>query len=113
MISFPLYDNLISKVPKKDLTAKQKEEFINNFKIIDMNGQELIYLLIYIYHSQNEKSTNSLPYNGIKENTDKNSICNVTWNFNNFPPKLRQLVHHFIELHIKTIKEDGNRNNLN
>ena len=111
---FPLYDNLISQISKKDLTVKQKEEFIKNIKILDINGKELIYSLIYIYFSQNVNVDNKIiPYNGTNEQTnDKKSLSNITWNFMDFPVKLRQLLYNFMNLHIKTIQEDGTRTTL-
>jgi hypothetical protein len=113
---FPLYDNLISQISKKDLTVKQKEEFIKNVKIIDINGKELIYSLIYIFFSQNvdvNVDNKIIPYNGTNEQTnDKKSLSNITWNFMDFPVKLRQLLYNFMNLHNKTIQEDVTRTTL-
>ena len=47
MSGFPLYDNLIKDLPKKDLSVKEKEEFIRNIKKINMDGRELVYVLIF------------------------------------------------------------------
>ncbi len=111
MSGFPLYDNLIQQLPKKDLTLKQKEEFIRNISAIDYNGKELIYALIMVYKSQNvqQDKQNSLPYDGTQIQTDKKAFYNVTWNYMNFPIKLRHLLFKFLELHLKTLEEDGTR----
>jgi hypothetical protein len=109
MSGFPLYDNLIQKLSKKDLTVKEKEQFIKNIEEIDSNGRELIYALIMIYHSQNDEIKVKIPYNGINIQTNIKSLNNITWNYMDFPIKLRNLLYKFICLHIKTFKEDNTR----
>jgi len=111
MSGFPLYDNLIKQLPKKDLTVKQKEEFIRNIYDIDSNGRELIYALIMVYQSQNypRDKPNSLPYDGSHIQTETKAFHNVTWNYMNFPVKLRHLLFKFVGLHLKTLEEDGTR----
>ena len=47
MSYFPLYNNLLQELPTKELTQKQKDEFIKNISKIDTNGLELIYSLIH------------------------------------------------------------------
>ena len=48
MSGFPLYDNLSKDLSaKKDLTVKQKTDLIKNINLIDQDGQELVYALIY------------------------------------------------------------------
>jgi hypothetical protein len=106
MSGFPLYDNLIQKLPKKDLTVKEKEQFIKNIDEIDPNERELIYALIMIYYAQNEDKKVKLPYNGINTETNIRSLNNITWNYMDFPVKLRNLLYKFICLHIKTFQEE-------
>ena len=45
MSCFPLYNNLVQDLPTKELTQKQKNEFVKNISKIDTNGLELIYSL--------------------------------------------------------------------
>lgn len=110
MSGFPLYDNLIQQLPKKDLTVKQKEEVINNITILDLNGKELVYALIYVFYIQNVSHDCSImPYQGEKHKlSEKKSQYTVSWNLLNFPIKLRQLLYTFTSLHIKTMKNDEN-----
>ena len=54
MSGFPLYDSLNKKTYKKDLTGKQKEEFIRNLANADNNGKELIYALVQFYFLHND-----------------------------------------------------------
>ena len=73
MSNFPLYDSLNKDFPKKDLTIKEKEEFLNKIENIDDTGRDLVYALIQVYRIQNEKdlSLDVLPYKGISEQTSK------------------------------------------
>lgn len=111
MSGFPLYDNLIQQLPKKDLIVKQKEELISNMAIIDLNGRELVYALIYVFYMQNvNKECLTIPYKGSKEQvSDKKPIYTLTWNIMDFPIKLRQLLYKFTVLHIKTIHQEEPR----
>ena len=108
---FPLYNNLIKDIPKKDITAKQKDEIIKNISKIDDNTKELIYVLIQFYCNNNEKTKNNIPYNGNKkESINKNvGIYDITWNLAELPIPLRQILYKFISLHMKQKDEDINR----
>ena len=111
MSGFPLYDNLSKDLSaKKDLTVKQKTDLIKNINLIDQDGQELVYALIYFYYINNETidETNIQPYKGKSQET-ASSLQNITWNLGNFPIKLRVLLHNFLTMHIKKLAEDGKR----
>lgn len=107
MSNFPLYDSLNKDFPKKDLTVKEKEEFLNKIENIDDTGRDLVYTLIQVYRSQNEKdiSLDVLPYKGIREEIRKGKE-NVTWNFTDFPIKLRHILYKFIQMHTQSMEED-------
>lgn len=112
MSGFPLYDNLIKDLPKKDLTVKQKTEFVTNINKIDEDGRELVYALIYYYYINNETKHDDTnpPYKGIStENENQNQNRDITWNLANFPIKLRLLLYNFMSMHIKKLAEDGQR----
>ena len=49
MSNFPLYDKLNKDIQAKDLTAKQKTDFITKIEKMDQNGFNIIYILIKIY----------------------------------------------------------------
>jgi hypothetical protein len=107
MSNFPLYDSLNKDFPKKDLTVKEKEDFLNKIENIDDTGRDLVYTLIQVYSSQNEKdiSLDVLPYKGIREQTSKGNE-NLTWNFTDFPIKLRHILYKFIQMHTQSMEED-------
>lgn len=106
-MSFPLYDSLARDIPKKDLTVKQKEEFIEKFANIDENGRDLIYALIQFYNIENndEELSEELPYSGIREKVKK-GLENVTWNLIDLPQKLRHILYKFIQMHTQTMEEE-------
>ena len=123
MSGFPLYDNLSKDLSaKKDLTVKQKTDLIKNINLIDQDGQELVYALIYYYYINNESNnesnnksnnefnneSNTPPYKGKSQETPSN-LQNITWNLGNFPIKLRVLLHNFLTMHMKKLAEDDKR----
>ena len=112
MSSFPLYDSLSKDLPEKDLTAKQKQEFIDNIQSIDENGRDLIYTLVQFYYIENdqyfdekEHDENELPYNGVRKHVGRGKQ-NLTWVLTDFPVKLRHMLYKFIVLHFKNMQEE-------
>ena len=105
MSNFPFYDSIMKDIKNKDLTLKQKNEFITNINKIDSDGAELIYALIRIFQLQNEDNplTCILPYSGrfLKKNE-------MQFDLNEFPNKLKQLLYKFLTMHIKKMDEDIN-----
>jgi hypothetical protein len=108
MSGFPLYDNLIKDLPKKDLSVKEKEEFIKNIKKINMDGLELVYALIFLYSEQNEEKLESVPYDGHKEDIEE-GISTFSWVYTQFPIKLRRLLSVFVKIHLKKQEEENTR----
>ena len=108
MSVFPLYDNLIKHIPKKDLTIKQKQKIISDISNIDDNTKELIYVLIQFYYKNNDKINDELPYNGEKTEVS-NRLYDVSWNLVDLPIPLRQILYKFISLHMKQKEEDIKR----
>lgn len=110
-MSFPLYDRLAQDIPSKDLTCKQKQEFMEKVRNIDNNGFELIYVLVQTYNKiyNDEELSTSLPYNGKLDKTKKKGEENVTWNFLDFPQKLRYILYKFIIMHMKNMEEEKAR----
>jgi len=113
MSGFPLYDNLILQISKKDLSVKQKTEFIQLLGIIDNQGKERIYALIQFYFMENESKQvkETLPYKGVCNRAGDSGCTNVTWVLTNFPIKLRQLLYKFIKMHVKSLQEAPQRGN--
>ena len=106
MSNFPLYDNLIKDVQRKNLTIKECEDFIEKVLKIDNNGRELVYVLIQFYYGiENLKTSGNLPYGGKKERHGKSSM-NLTWDLAKFPQKLKQILYKFVSMHTKKMQEE-------
>ena len=103
MSNFPLYDNLLKDLPLEEMTTKQKDKFMKLVKDIDVNGSELIYALIRVYQLENseDKSTFKLPYGGKFIKYDMN------FDFSELPNQLKHMLLKFIQIHIKTMKEEN------
>jgi hypothetical protein len=108
MINFPLYDTLIKNIKtKRDLSKKQKNKFINDLKLLNDKGIELIYLLIRIYHINNDNKNMteySLPYSGIYDDNQ-----DIIFDLEKFPINLKRILFDFQEIHLKTMKEEETR----
>ena len=110
MSNFPLYDNLIKDISTKDLSVKQKEEFISKVENIDNKGRDLIFALIQFYYIKNESeiSFENIPYKGIYEKNE-NDLENITWSLSDLPVKLRNILYKFILIHMQSIEEEQAR----
>lgn len=101
MSNLPLYDTLMNSTKNKDLTAAQKVSLVNKIEGMDHNGHEIVYVLIKTYYINTENKTPySIPYIG-EVNDDT-----VTFDMNNFPPKLKQILNEFAKMHYKRMKEE-------
>ena len=111
MSNFPLYDNLVKDIPKKDITVQQKEEFISKAQVIDSKGRDLIFALIQFYRIENgdDQLSEDLPYKGVREQNEK-GLENLTWSFTDFPIKLRHILYKFILIHVQSMEEEQARN---
>ena len=111
-MSFPLYDSIIrdNKIPKKDLTSKQKENMINIINNLDKNASEILIIIIYIYYNNTKKNTekidsiteknnNIIPYKGNYESE------NISWYLNSFPNQLKHIIKIFLDMHISSINK--------
>jgi len=108
MSLFPLYDILNKEYPEKDLSIKQKEEFVSKIEKIDDTGKDLVYSLIQFYRieNENEKLSEALPYKGIRETTSEKGKEDLSWCFTDFPIKLRHILHTFIKMHVQSMEEE-------
>ena len=106
MSKFPLYDSLSKDLSEKDLTPSQKRAFIKRVIKIDKNGHELVYALIRMYQVENNEENTSfnLPYNGIFVDTQKSR--DISFDVDNFPIHLKQLLFKFLGVHIEKMKEE-------
>jgi hypothetical protein len=121
-MSFPLYNTLSKNLSQRDLTKAQKSELISQISQTDKDGHELLYALIKSYYNDHDTldrqkdgkdtkdkvneavspctNNNILPYSG-EIGKDK-----MSFNLENFPKPLRQLLYKFLNLHQKKLKED-------
>lgn len=101
-MSFPLYDSLTKSIPKKDLSVKQKKDFITDIEIFDQDGIELIYALTRVYQLQNNDSNSNfnLPYGGkfIKDD--------IKFDLDDFPIPLKRILYKFVSKHKKKMKDE-------
>jgi paraquat-inducible protein B len=100
MTEFPLYTSLKSGISDKDLTATQKADFVKKIEKMNPEGHELIYALIKTFYINNKETLFTTPYNG------KFVKNNVTFDMDDLPVKLRQIIYKFIKIHTKKVKED-------
>ena len=101
--NFPLYDNLCLDIPKtKDLTVKQKNDFMKKITHLDDNGFELVYALIRVFQLENNAdiSTFKLPYDGKFDNSE------MKFDLNELPTPLKQMIYKFVLLHTDSMKEE-------
>jgi len=101
MENFPLYDTLFKDLPKKDLSLKQKKDFLSKIENLDPKGTELVYVLIRSFQI-NELKENpklSIPFGG---KVDGNEI---TLNLSKMPINLRQLLYKFLCIHFQAMEE--------
>ena len=93
---------MAKNIKSKDLTVKQKDDFISKINKIDDSGAELIYTLINVYDSKTDTDNkeNVLPYEGVYDNNE------VKFDIEKFPLKLKQILYKFITIHCEKMQED-------
>lgn len=99
---FPLYNSLAKNINNKDLTIAQKKEFVSSMETFDTSGQELIYALIRVYQKENKDDTT---YGGDVVTTDGDTK-RITYDLDQFPNKLKQILYKFMKMHVKKMEED-------
>ena len=99
MNQFPLYDSLKQYSSKKDLTIKEKTDFIQKVDQLDDEGYGLMYALIKCYQLEHEKDS-YIPYKAVvnKEHID--------FNMNELPNPLKRMLYKFLSLHLEKLQQD-------
>lgn len=100
MSNFPLYDNLVKDAKDEDLDSKEKKALVKNINKIDENGSELLYVLIKVYHINNEceHASYTIPYDGKFVKKD------LKFDLEKIPNKLKQIIQKFVNMHIDSSK---------
>ena len=105
MSKFPLYDSLYKEAGDKDLSSAQRKNFLNKITSVDQDGYELIYALIKIYYlNHTDESGIVLPYDGKYVNK-----TDISFDFNTFPNKLKNILNKFLQAHIKKMEDDKSK----
>ena len=106
MQDFALYNTLNKDLPSKDLTAANKAELVKSISTLSEHAIELVYALIK-YHNINDKK-NSDMYNYKRQNV-RNATADLSWNLNDLPIKLRNILFRFVQLEERRKGEVVNR----
>lgn len=101
MSTFPLYNVISKDIKNKDLTAKQKIEFIKKIDTMDENSIKLIYALIRAYSLNDGSKFCLIPYGGNKINQS-----DISFDLEKFPNKLKQILYKFIDVHDKSLSTE-------
>ena len=113
MNQLPLYTNIVLSIKKKhledvELIHKQKDNLCKNIKKLDPKGHELIYVLIRHHQMITHQLTiGTMPYNS------KNIKSGIKFDVDQFPTLLKQIILHFVDIHIKSTKESKNNPIIN
>jgi hypothetical protein len=107
-MSFPLYTTLSKDLKSKPLTKAAETKLLSNITRLDSKGKELVFALVKAYekqHSSSDDTTSSfnpfsIPYSGIIKESS------ITFNLNNFPIPLKNIINTFVIKHIETMKEE-------
>ena len=107
MSNFPLYDTLNVDIPTIDLTNKQKDAFLRNVKLLDVDGMERLYVIIRIHQLENseDKSSYIIPYKGKFVKSD------LKFDLDELPTDLKHILFKFVTIHRKTMEENSNLHN--
>ena len=101
MISFPLYDTIVSTIqvsPDKDEPI-DKNKLIKWIHSLDQDGYNKVYALIRYYGLNNLNEQNTIPFNGYF--SEENELI---FDIDKFPLLLQQILFHFSKLHIQHMK---------
>ena len=100
--NFPLYDLLTEKTNDAVLSPSDMVSYINNIKLMDKRGYDLLFVIIRIYSIKNVQNINvsDVPFSGQKIEDQTLNKTDVKFDIRNFPNKLNQMLFEFTKLHI-------------
>ena len=105
MSKFPLYDSLYKEAEDKATSSPRIKFFLSKINSLDQDGYELVYVLIKIYYlKHNDDSGIVWPYNGKYVNK-----TDISFDFNTFPNKLKNMLYNFLQAHIKKMDDDKSK----
>lgn len=103
--TFPLYDSLMRDTFNKELTIKQKKLFLTRIEEIDETGKEFIYALIKYHFVNTNKDTHQNDLYKCKIVSTDRGLRDLTWDLNDLPMRLRQILFKFTEINQKRQEE--------
>lgn len=103
--NFPLYDSLMRDTFNKELTIKQKKLFLTRIEDIDETGKEFIYALIKYHFISTTKDTHQNDLYKCKIVSTDGGLRDLTWDLNDLPLRLRQILFKFTEINEKRKEE--------
>lgn len=82
----------------KDLTIKQKKTLLDRVQHIDASGNEFIYALIKYHFVNTNKDAQQNDLFKCKIVSNDGGLCDLTWDMNDLPVRLRQILFKFTEI---------------
>jgi len=107
---FPLFDTIYKQTEGKttNISYEKRLQLSEQIKTLDANGHEHIYAIIRCYQLEIEKDCyDELPYNVRVNKTG------LKWEMQKLPSRLIVMIQHFVDLHLKTLTEENQRNTSN
>jgi hypothetical protein len=84
-----------------------KETFLNLVSDLDEKGQEMFYVIIKLHQLETKReSLDQLPYEA------KFVSSKLRFDYEKIPHELRTVLFKFMEMHISSMEDEKNRNNL-
>jgi hypothetical protein len=99
MSDISIFESIIKKVKIKDLTKKQKTEFVKNVETFNEDEIYTLYAIITMYNRQcdvdlhQDTQLTKHPYNGCTDNSS-----GVVFDLDDFPIKLKQILYKFMNI---------------
>lgn len=107
---FPLFDTIYKQTEGKNtnISYEDRLQLSEQIKTLDASGHEHIYAIIRYYQLEIEKDCyDDLPYNVRVNKTG------LKWEMQKLPSRLIVMIQHFVDLHLKTLTEENQRNTSN
>ncbi len=109
MSLFPLYDTLLREVKHdKDLTSDEKKELLQDITKMDLNGHQMMFVLIRMHFLRNIQGDKSFdaPFDAVQINKDYEfELCKL-------PIVVRQMIYKFAKMHLIKMEEESSKDIL-
>lgn len=116
---FPLYDVIANTIQTTEpLPSKELATLASNIKLLNKEGQEMIFVLLRIHSLRNTKTKLlDLPYKPQKVSEKADGLTNeifydLKFNLNHLPPDLQHIIFQFVILQLRKQEEDTTIRNV-